>query len=185
MPPQYKSFKVEYDGIARVLITPVHVFKGFDPTQITPHPTPKQYNAIWDTGATHSVITKKVIDECKLKPIGMVEVRHAGGAAKSNTYLINIGLPNGVGVPLLRVSQGDICGADLLLGMDIISKGDLSITQINGKTNFAFRMPMDKIINVKDIKKQSVPISATPAPKVGRNDPCPCGSGKKYKKCCG
>ena len=23
------------------------------------------------------------------------------------------------------------------------------------------------------------------APKVGRNDPCPCGSGKKYKHCCG
>jgi SEC-C motif-containing protein len=22
-------------------------------------------------------------------------------------------------------------------------------------------------------------------PKVGRNDPCPCGSGRKYKKCCG
>ena len=27
------------------------------------------------------------------------------------------------------------------------------------------------------------PIEAPPAP--GRNDPCPCGSGKKYKKCCG
>ena len=23
------------------------------------------------------------------------------------------------------------------------------------------------------------------APKTGRNDPCPCGSGKKYKNCCG
>ncbi len=23
-----------------------------------------------------------------------------------------------------------------------------------------------------------------PAPKIGRNDPCPCGSGKKYKHCC-
>lgn len=23
------------------------------------------------------------------------------------------------------------------------------------------------------------------APKVGRNDPCPCGSKKKFKKCCG
>ena len=23
------------------------------------------------------------------------------------------------------------------------------------------------------------------APKVGRNDPCPCGSGRKFKKCCG
>ncbi|MCL2123660.1 MAG: SEC-C metal-binding domain-containing protein [Desulfovibrionaceae bacterium] len=22
-------------------------------------------------------------------------------------------------------------------------------------------------------------------PKLGRNDPCSCGSGKKYKKCCG
>jgi len=27
------------------------------------------------------------------------------------------------------------------------------------------------------------PIKAEQAP--GRNDPCPCGSGKKYKKCCG
>jgi hypothetical protein len=41
-----------------------------------------------------------------------------------------------------------------------------------------------------------LPPSSTPAgyetpkplvrePKIGRNDPCPCGSGKKYKKCCG
>jgi hypothetical protein len=28
-----------------------------------------------------------------------------------------------------------------------------------------------------------LPVRTTP--KVGRNDPCPCGSGKKYKKCCG
>jgi SEC-C motif-containing protein len=31
-----------------------------------------------------------------------------------------------------------------------------------------------------------IPKTATrDQPKVGRNDPCPCGSGKKYKKCCG
>ena len=30
------------------------------------------------------------------------------------------------------------------------------------------------------------PVAAPRAqPAVGRNDPCPCGSGKKYKKCCG
>jgi len=29
------------------------------------------------------------------------------------------------------------------------------------------------------------PIVKKPSEKVGRNDPCPCGSGKKYKKCCG
>ncbi len=28
-------------------------------------------------------------------------------------------------------------------------------------------------------------VSSTPKGPVGRNDPCPCGSGKKYKKCCG
>jgi len=31
----------------------------------------------------------------------------------------------------------------------------------------------------------SRPSSITKAVKIGRNDPCPCGSGKKYKKCCG
>ena len=29
------------------------------------------------------------------------------------------------------------------------------------------------------------PIALCDAPKVGRNDACSCGSGKKYKKCCG
>ena len=37
--------------------------------------------------------------------------------------------------------------------------------------------------------KESKEVTHTPivnnAPKVGRNDPCPCGSGKKYKNCCG
>ncbi len=35
----------------------------------------------------------------------------------------------------------------------------------------------------KPAKKQ--PIRKTPEQKIGRNDPCPCGSGKKYKNCCG
>ena len=37
-------------------------------------------------------------------------------------------------------------------------------------------------------KPQQPPVKSTPiraAKKVGRNDPCPCGSGKKYKNCCG
>ncbi len=29
------------------------------------------------------------------------------------------------------------------------------------------------------------PQAVRTAPKTGRNDPCPCGSGKKFKKCCG
>ena len=40
-----------------------------------------------------------------------------------------------------------------------------------------------------DMPKESKEVTHTPVvnndPKVGRNDPCPCGSGKKYKNCCG
>lgn len=34
-------------------------------------------------------------------------------------------------------------------------------------------------------RKSAVEQVQRDAPKTGRNDPCPCGSGKKYKKCCG
>jgi len=40
----------------------------------------------------------------------------------------------------------------------------------------AAQAPQGEVV-VKQIKLE--------VPKVGRNDPCPCGSGKKYKKCCG
>jgi SEC-C motif-containing protein len=37
---------------------------------------------------------------------------------------------------------------------------------------------VDGVVNPKQPPRQT-------GPKIGRNDPCPCGSGKKYKKCCG
>ncbi|MBP3381049.1 MAG: preprotein translocase subunit SecA, partial [Clostridia bacterium] len=36
-----------------------------------------------------------------------------------------------------------------------------------------------------DTSAKKQPVRKTAAQKIGRNDPCPCGSGKKYKKCCG
>ena len=44
----------------------------------------------------------------------------------------------------------------------------------------------DKPENISDIEKLFNPSSPAEATlKIGRNEPCPCGSGKKYKKCCG
>ncbi len=45
-------------------------------------------------------------------------------------------------------------------------------------------------LNPRDLARGAPPPRAQQpvvraTPKVGRNDPCPCGSGKKYKKCCG
>ncbi len=42
-----------------------------------------------------------------------------------------------------------------------------------------FHSPLTAADDVPDL----VPV--TPRSEVGRNDPCPCGSGRKYKKCCG
>lgn len=33
-------------------------------------------------------------------------------------------------------------------------------------------------------KEQKLSTTVVKGPKISRNDPCPCGSGKKYKKCC-
>ncbi|MEK7085905.1 MAG: SEC-C metal-binding domain-containing protein, partial [Patescibacteria group bacterium] len=41
----------------------------------------------------------------------------------------------------------------------------------------------DNPVIVKINAAQSHSSAKTSFPKVGRNDPCPCGSGKKYKKC--
>jgi len=44
----------------------------------------------------------------------------------------------------------------------------------------------DKAEDISDVERllnPPEPVKASAMP--GRNDPCPCGSGKKYKKCCG
>jgi len=52
-------------------------------------------------------------------------------------------------------------------------------------------LPKPKLISTKTTAKKGKTTKkpavkkAKPEVKVGRNDPCPCGSGKKYKKCCG
>ena len=43
----------------------------------------------------------------------------------------------------------------------------------------------DKPEDISDLKKLLNPPQLVRSEKIGRNDPCPCGSGKKHKKCCG
>lgn len=43
----------------------------------------------------------------------------------------------------------------------------------------------DKPEDISDLEKKLNPPQLIKSDNVGRNDPCPCGSRKKYKKCCG
>ncbi len=43
----------------------------------------------------------------------------------------------------------------------------------------------DKSEDISDLEKMLNPVGPVKSNKINRNAPCPCGSGKKYKKCCG
>jgi SWIM/SEC-C metal-binding protein len=51
---------------------------------------------------------------------------------------------------------------------------------------YSIELAPDQPENIADLELlQNPPKTVTVEEKVGRNAPCPCGSGKKYKKCCG
>jgi preprotein translocase subunit SecA len=52
-----------------------------------------------------------------------------------------------------------------------------------GATPAAPSHASDMVSEASEALSKAKPIRS--GPKVGRNDPCPCGSGKKYKHCCG
>ena len=66
----------------------------------------------------------------------------------------------------------------------------LYINMHNAKADWLYSLPEWDAVRTpeqrKELTKQyrAEKIFVAP-PTVGRNDPCPCGSGKKYKKCCG
>lgn len=99
------------------------------------------FQGLWDTGATNSVITKNVIDRLGLVATGIETVFHAGGQSVVGTYLVNILLPNNIGIHSLRVSEDLLKGVDVLIGMDIIALGDFTICLHDGKTKFSFQLP--------------------------------------------
>ena len=61
---------------------------------------------------------------------------------------------------------------------------------VAAKADWLYELPQwDNILTVerrKELyKEQKESGTVRKEKKIGRNDPCPCGSGKKYKKCCG
>jgi len=187
--PIYSAFRVEYKGIATQLRLPVHVFPAFDLTAQTPPPLDEahEFLALWDTGATRSGISSSLAVKLGLQPISFAEVHTAGGTTTKPVYAIGIFFPHQKGVANLPVNEVNLHGGiDVLLGMDVMCGGDFAVSNFGGKTVFSFRAPS---VGTIDLSSDGGRTSGTPMPErasqPGRNDPCPCGSGKKFKKCCG
>lgn len=186
-----RAFTGSADGLAKQLVSFVGIslpneLKDINLQNIL------QFRGIWDTGATSSVITQKIVQKLDLKPIGKTQVQGVTGVAVRDRFLVNFYLPNKVVIPNVSVTECDALAGDfeILIGMDIIGLGDFAVTNYQNKTVFSFRTPsleqidFVKSIQLREFKKQT-DSSHFYGQKVGRNDPCPCGSGQKFKKCHG
>ena len=96
------------------------------------------------------------------------------------------------GIGLRAIGQEDPVRAYQIEGFDMFQDMTNSIQE--DTVRYLFRIEKEVVVERKqvakpaDIDHESGGTGSAPAKKkdkVGRNDPCPCGSGRKYKKCCG
>jgi predicted aspartyl protease len=113
--------------------------------------------ALLDTGATNTAISESLAKNLGLKPIGRCKVGAAGGARITAAYSIDVTLRSLV--RFINVHASAFVGSDqfdIIIGMDILTQGDLAITNGGGRTVMSFRVPPDvKHIDYVKITEQN------------------------------
>lgn len=141
-----RAFTVDYVGLSPQLRTTVYVTSCEKTVEAA---------ALWDTGATGTCISERVVSELGLIPTGMELISTPSGGLEANTYLVDIHLPNKVTVRNVKVMDSKIGdqGVDVLVGMDIITRGDFAVSCFGGNTCFSFRIPsIEKTDYVKSLR---------------------------------
>ena len=105
------------------------------------HPPYLELNAIWDTGAMRSTISTKIAKKLQLVPLGQTRVCHADGESICNYFVVNLLLPNRIEIKMMMVNDGKLTDTDMLIGMDVISLCDFTITNPGPMTKFSFQVP--------------------------------------------
>ena len=135
---QINSLTQSFKGIAKIITSPIVIENLYSEEK-------GQTNAIWDTGATNSVITETFAKKLNLIPSGKAIVLGVHGQKKVNMFPIKITLNNealSFTIPVTEcMDLTDDGSCEFLLGMDIISHGDLAITNFGGNTKMSFRVP--------------------------------------------
>lgn len=179
--PTFKAFTSRATGTVDRILTKIEVFPAFGPEAGPPPNGGVKTEALWDTGASKSVISQELAKALNLTPVGQANVNHAGGIGVSPTYLVAFWFPHHVGVSGILVTEflGAPGGFGAIVGMDMICRGDFAITNVASQTCVSFRMPSCETIDYVS-EANRLKYAGT-----GRNDPCPCGSGAKFKRCHG
>ena len=121
---------------------------------VNPIEDEKKWTALWDTGATCTFISKNVVDRIGLVPTTYVPVDTIKERdQEALRYNVLLQFPNGFSTEVHAVGWPQFSGnVDLVIGMDVITRGDFSITNPKRKTTFSFRIPSTKEIDYeKDV----------------------------------
>lgn len=100
-----------------------------------------------------------------------------------------VGFLDGIDESLVVPNSIDTMDEDTVVNL-VFDKEKLYKNMVAARADWLYELPQWKeIFSESELKKlykeQKESTTIRKGKKVGRNDPCPCGSGKKYKKCCG
>ena len=103
--------------------------------------------------------------------------------------LTMVGFLDGINESLKESNPLDKLEEDTKVSLEF-DKENLYYNMVGAKADWLYELPQwDSLLSEEKrkelYKKQKLSTTIVKDSKIGRNDPCPCGSGKKYKKCCG
>jgi hypothetical protein len=135
-----KVLTMRYAGVALSIRTVCNICSFRD--AVIPSPVRAEgLTAMWDTGANITCISKALAHRLNLKVDGRATVASANGINSVYMHLVDIELPNGLCFNEVKVLSCDLVTEDVLIGMDIISRGDFAYSTAGGATTFSFCTP--------------------------------------------
>jgi len=156
----------------------------------------KAYNEQADRGqlqnfwATYFEIEKNIYEQLLTNPDEEVRGTVAELAEKyGQDVLTMVGFLDGIDDSLVEANPIETMEETTEVNL-VFDKARLYKNMVAAKADWLYELPQWKDIFSEEelkalYKEQKESTTVRKEKKIGRNDPCPCGSGKKYKKCCG
>lgn len=148
--------------------------------------SPEEYNKFWeDYFLEEKDVYEKILSEKESNIEGSVsELAKKYGVSE----VILMGVLDGINTSLKEEVDVEKLESDSKVNLDIDFE-KLYFNMQDAKADWLYNLPeWDDILSEerrKEITKEYRESKIVRVEKIGRNEPCPCGSGKKYKKCCG
>jgi len=149
--------------------------------------TPQQQQAYWDEYfAEETKVYEKLLADTSVKYEGTLKELAEKLGMEPNIF---IGFIDGINTSLKQEYDVKELAEDSAVSLDIDYE-KLYFNMLEAKAKWLWTLPAWENILTKERRDEitrewRASKQAVSEKTVGRNDPCPCGSGKKYKKCCG